>query len=209
VSELWTSPSGDEEAAARRRAVFGLLTLAVIALLVVGLMVLLLGGGHSGGDSDGRAGAAPPLPSAASTTTTPATASTRPSSPARSPRTTPTNTTVSCPSPAPCAIDGDAGAIAALNAFRTSHNLPAVPGAVTAAAQQCALTQGNGPSCEPSYAWQPVPTHDGAAAVSLIAGRNTPWLLDSGMTSFGVGWAFVPGAPGSAGQLWCAIVKVG
>jgi hypothetical protein len=209
VSELWTSPSGDEEASARRRAVFGLLSLAVVALLVVGLMVLFIGRGHSGGNNDGRAAAASTLSTGSSTASTPSSASTRPSSSPRSPSPTPTSSVVSCPSPTPCAIDGDAGAVAALNAFRTSHNLPVVHGAVTAAAQQCALAQGNGPSCEPSYAWQPVPSHDGTAAIGLIAGRNTPWLLDSAMTSFGVGWAFVPGGPGSAGQYWCAIVKVG
>jgi hypothetical protein len=209
VSELWTSPSGDDEATARRRAVFGLITLAIVALLIVGLMVLFFGRGQSSGNGDGPAGAVPPLAGEPSTTSTPPSASTRVSS---SPTTRPTRSTstpVNCPSPAPCAIEGDAGVIAALNTLRTTHNLTAVPGAVTAAAQQCALTQGNGPSCEPSYAWQPVPTHDGAAAISLIAGRNTPWLLDSAMTSFGVGWALVPGGPGTAAQYWCAIVKVG
>jgi hypothetical protein len=207
VSELWTSPSGDEEAAARKRAVFGLLTLALVALLVVGLMVLLFGHRHN--STSGRAGAAPTLPSEPPATSTAGSASTRPSSSPSTHPTTPTSTAVSCPSPTPCAIPGDAGVVAALNALRTGHGLPAVPGAVTAGAQQCALAQGDGPSCQPSYAWQPVPTHDGTAAITLIAGRNTPWLIDSAMTSFGVGWAYVPGGPGSPGQFWCAIVKVG
>jgi hypothetical protein len=99
----------------------------------------------------------------------------------------------------------DGGAVAAVNAFRVSHGGKAVPGTVSAQAQQCALRQGGGPTCVPHYAWQPTPVQDGARAVAGIAGRGdgTQWLLDPAVTSFSVGWAY---APGTGYQL--AVLKV-
>ena len=65
-------------------------------------------------------------------------------------------------------------------------------------------------ACAPHYAWQPVPTRDGTTVITMLAGRSdgAAWLLDPDMTSFSVGWAYVPGA-GVPGQYWCAILKVG
>ncbi len=55
-----------------------------------------------------------------------------------------------------------------------------------------------------------VPTRDGTKVISMIASRSDggAWLLDPDMTSFSVGWAYLP-APGGSGQYWCAILKVG
>ena len=46
--------------------------------------------------------------------------------------------------------------------------------------------------------------------ISMIAGRSDSlaWMLDPDVTSFSVGWAYVPGA-GGPGQYSCAILKVG
>jgi hypothetical protein len=110
-----------------------------------------------------------------------------------------------CPSSAACTVSGDAGgAVAALNGFRVSHGLPAVPGTASSQAQQCALGEGGGPACEQHFAWELVPRQDGARVISQIATRGAQWLLDPAMTSFSVGWAFVPGT----GQYECAILKV-
>jgi hypothetical protein len=101
-------------------------------------------------------------------------------------------------------VIGDAGgAVAAVNAFRVSHGRPAVPGTVSVMAQQCALQQGSGPSCEPHYAWQAVPTQDGQKVISMLAGRSAQWLLDPGISSFSVGWAYAPGS-----GFECAILKI-
>jgi hypothetical protein len=90
-----------------------------------------------------------------------------------------------------------------VNAFRIGHGRAPATGAVSPQAQQCALSQGNGPDCAPSFAWEPVPNQDGAKAVELIAGRGGDWLLDPAMTSFSVGWAYAPGT-----GYECAIIKV-
>ena len=70
---------------------------------------------------------------------------------------------------------------------------------VSPQAQQCALAQGNGPACQPSYAWEPVETQNGPKAVALVAAK---WLLDPTMKSFTVGWAY------AGGQYECAILKI-
>ena len=217
MSDLWTSPSGEEEAAAWRRAMWGLLILAAVAALV-GLMMVFLGRSHPGRGGTGLAGGAPTtsVSQPAVSTTTPASTATRSPTPTRSASTTEraqqTSTASPCPSPAACAVPGDdAGVRAALNGFRTSHGSAAVSGATTGGAQQCALSQGDGPACAPHYAWQPVPTRDGAKVILMIASRSDgpAWLLDPAMTSFSVGWAYLPAAAGGPGQYECAILKVG
>jgi hypothetical protein len=100
-----------------------------------------------------------------------------------------------------------AQAVAAVNSFRTSHGRSVVPATVSTRAQQCALHQGNGPTCEPHFAWEPLAVQDGATVVRMIAerGDGARWLLDSGMSAFSVGWAYLPGSRGSAGQYQCVI----
>jgi hypothetical protein len=219
MSDLWTSPSDEEKAASRRHAVWGLLLLVATAVVIIALMLLVFGRSPTGRGSEAASGAV------ATTETTqpavgasgaPARISARSSVPPRSLSTSPrpqeTSTANPCPSTAPCAVGGgDAGVVAALNGFRTSHGRAAVPGATSSQAQQCALSQGDGPSCAPHYAWQPVTGHDGAMAISMIAGRGdgAQWLLDPDMKTISVGWAYVPGGAGSPGQYECAILKIG
>jgi hypothetical protein len=209
-------PSSEGEAASRRRAWWGLLTLAALAVLVVGLIWVLLGRSRAGRGSERLAGDASTTSAsqpAVGTATAQAGASTGASPPTRSASTSgplqQASTANQCASTAGCVVAGDdGGAVAALNAYRTSHGRAAVPGATTGQAQQCALSQGNGSTCAPHYAWQPVPTRDGTRVISMIASRSDgrTWLLDPQMTSFSVGWAY---QPGGAGQYECAILKVG
>ena len=188
--------SDGSDGASRRHGLWGLLVLALAAAVVVSSMMLL--SGNSGGDHRGLIG----ITDTAQPTTSPTSGATPPSlSPSRTATTTsarprPTRTGNPCPSAAPCTVPGDGGgAVAAVNAFRVSHGGKAVPAAVSAQAQQCALQQGNGPTCVPHYAWQPTPVQDGARAVAGIAGRGdgTQWLLDPAVSSFSVGWAYAPG----------------
>ncbi|MBN9619802.1 MAG: hypothetical protein J0H43_08730, partial [Actinobacteria bacterium] len=96
-----------------------------------------------------------------------------------------------CPGTTTCVLTGDVGnAIAAINAYRTQHGQPAVSGAVSPAAQTCALNNGNG--CTGGWAETEVPAPDGPAAVQKIL--QFAKLLDPGLKNFGVGWAYDPGA---------------
>ena len=212
MSDLLTGPS-DEDAVSRRRALWALLVLVLVAVLIGAVMVFVIG--SSGGDSNNglTGGSIAPVP------TQPANSS-HPSSPHRStPAPTPTSvppkptsTANPCPSSRPCAVPNDIGqAVQALNNFRVHHGRKAVPGSVSAKAQQCALSQGNGSSCVPHYSWQPGSNkQDGAQVIAAIAARSdgTQWLLDPAMSSFSVGWAYTPGS-GGAGHYECAILKFG
>jgi hypothetical protein len=204
---LWDDP--------RRRATLILLLLAMTAALVVSIMVLFVGT-STGHHNTGLIDVGTPTPSHTATPKRSATASRTPSRSA--PTSAPTSATPKtastgnpCPSAKPCAVPGDAGgAVAALNKFRASHGQKPVSGAATAQAQQCALGQGNGPTCQPHYAWEPVATQDGAQAISKIAQQDGgKWLLDPAMSSFSVGWAYTPGAGGGPGSFQFAVLKVG
>jgi hypothetical protein len=129
----------------------------------------------------------------------------KPPSTSAPPTPAPTSTANPCLSAKPCAVAGDGGAVAALNAFRVSHGRRGVPGSVSVEAQECALRQGDGPTCVPHYSWQPVPVQDGARGIALIAGGSSgqKWLLDPAMTSFSIGWAY------ATGQFELAVLKVG
>jgi hypothetical protein len=213
VSDFWTEPTAEEDAASRRRAGWGVALLMAAALLVVGLVVLLTrsGGGGGSGGVGGAAAQGSASSSAGPSTTQPATSGPTSSSVSVG-RSTSTRSGGSCPTPAPCVIGSDdGGVVAAVNAFRASHGAPPVAGSTSTQAQECALNQGDGPACAPHYAWQPVPTRDGAKVISMIAssGNGTAWLLDPQVTSVSVGWAYQPGDGGGAGQYECAILKVG
>ena len=58
MSDLWTSPSGEEEAAFRRRALWGLAVLVAIGVLV-GLLMVFLGRARPGRSGEGLVGVAP------------------------------------------------------------------------------------------------------------------------------------------------------
>lgn len=218
MSDLLPGPS-DEDVESRRRALWALLVLVLVAVFIGAIMVFVLGtsgGGdnHNVSDAGDTPGTTPAAATSHAATHAAATAhsspSHRPSTPA-GPK--PTSTANPCPSAQPCAVTNDDGqAVQALNAFRVSHGRPAVPGSVSAKAAQCALSQGNGPSCQPHYSWQPgAATPDGAKVIAAIAGRSdgSQWLLDPAMTSFNVGWAYAPGAGGAAGHYEFAVLKFG
>lgn len=219
MSDLLTAPPDDSDSAARRRALWGLSALVLAAVVIVAGMILFSGkpgGGGRHGLADRlptETSSAPPGSSAShahvsvSRTATPTPTPT----PTRTPtRPKPTSTANPCPSAAPCAVPGDAGgAVAAVNAFRVGHGSKAVPGTVSTNAQQCALTQGDGPTCVPHYSWQPIAVQDGPRVVGMIAARDSAWLLDPAMTSFSVGWGYQPGAGGAQGQYEFVVLKVG
>jgi hypothetical protein len=209
----------DEDVESRRRAMWALLVLVLVAVFVGAIMVFVLGtsggGGHHDVSDAGVTPATTPAPSTTSRATHAATTAHSspppPSSTSASPK--PTSTANPCPSAQPCAVPNDDGqAVQAVNAFRTSHGRPAVPGSATAKAAQCALSQGDGAACQPHYSWQPgAATPDGAKIIAAIAGRGegAQWLLDPAMTSFNVGWAYAPGAGGAAGHYEFAVLKFG
>jgi hypothetical protein len=211
VSDLLTSGwDDDEDPESRRNAVRGLIVLAVLAVLVIAVVLVIVGTSGGGNHNRRLADDATILPTEPAPTTTasepPSTPTTSASiTPSTSAHPTPTSTANPCLSAGPCAVDGDDGGVVdAVNKFRVSHGRAAVPGTVSAKAQQCALKQGAGPSCDPHFAWEAVPTQDGQRVVSMITarGEGKKWLLDAGITSFSIGWAY---APGSGYE--CAILK--
>jgi hypothetical protein len=203
---LWDNP--------RRRATVILLILAMSAALIVAIMVFFVGTSRSHRNTglDDVGPTTQPTqtsPRATTKTSTSGTPASRTGSTSAAPK--PTSTANPCPSAKPCAVPGDnGGAVAALMKFRTSHGVPAVAGMASAQAQQCALGQGNGPTCQPHYAWQPVATQDGVQAINKMAQQDGgKWLLDPAMSSFSVGWAYMPGAAGGPGQYSFVVLKVG
>jgi hypothetical protein len=198
------SPWEANERSSRRRAMIVLTALAVAAVLVVVLMTHYLHAGMGSPNAQPSVLFAQPSTSAPSSATPHASPThPAPTSPTAAPPTTPTGPPCTGN---PCAVPGDAGnAVAAVNGFRTAHGLQPVPGAVSTDAAQCALAQGSGSSCRPHYAWETLPAQDGQSCVQLVGQRDAPWLLDQGMQSFSVGWAYDPGQQ----QWYCALLKVG
>jgi hypothetical protein len=80
-----------------------------------------------------------------------------------------------------------------------------VSGTTTSQAQNCSLSDGGGGSCPSSYFWEPVSPQDGSAVVQKIATKTDgrSFLLDPGMKSVQIGWAY------SGGQYSCTVVAVG
>lgn len=213
LPEPGDDPDSDDPGASRRRALWVMVVLACLALIVGCLMVLLGGGGsskqhhvdllppvHTPSSTPTRAGptqsepaARSPSPSTGSATSPSLDTGTEPTGPPR--RGDP------CAGAGSCVVDGDGGALAAVNAYRSAHGLPAVPGGVTSNAQLCAEHEGNGPTCVPHYAWTAVADQDGAKAVRKIVGFGSAWLLDRSTTTISVGWAYV------GGQYECVLLK--
>jgi len=188
----------------RRRAAWLLGMLAVVAVLFVVVMTTVIGSGggskstNNPGSLDGAITATP----AGEQPSTPATKSSRPSSKSTSPSPSASRGHRSCPTAQTCILDGDVGnAVAAINAYRTQHGQPAVPGSVSRAAQTCAVHNGNG--CTGGWAETELAKADGPAAVQKILpfGR----LLDPNVKNFGVGWAYDPGAK----LYYFAIIRTG
>ena len=200
--------SESENAELRRRAAWLLVMLVVVAALFVVVMVTFFN--SSGGDGSNRiADVGPTSVAVAPSSTTPAHSPTREHpSPSVSTSVASSASTVghpyrgsaSCPSAQPCVLAGDVGdAVAAINAYRTAHGQSAVPGAVSKAAQQCAL--GNGDNCSGGWAETQVATADGKQAVDKILQFGK--LLDPQLKSIEVGWAYDP----QGKQFFFAIVR--
>jgi hypothetical protein len=197
-----TDQAGDSDL--RRRAAWLLALLVLVAVLIV---VLILAFTHSS-TGDQHHGAAPDdslvaTPSTTAGTTSPGHRSTK--RPATSARSTPTSpsaarTPVSCTRL--CVVSGDLGnSVAAINGYRVKHGQRAVPGTVSAAAQRCALS--NGSKCSGGWAESQVESPTGAAALAKIVPLGK--LLDPGLKSFDVGWAYDP----AGHEYYFAIVRHG
>lgn len=219
VSNDYTDPAGESEM--RRRAAWLLAMLALVAVLLVALMVMFLGGGSDkhGGDNVAfptfypTAPASPAQSSAAPTqrrhvhhalrhsrSAHPKTHSAAHSSSVSIPPHS-NRHTVDCPDSQPCVADGDIGnAVAAINAYRHEHGQPPVSGSVTGAAQKCAVS--NGGDCSGSWAESQVAAASGQQAVQKIL-PFAHHLLDSGLSSVQVGWAYDP----SAKQFYFALIE--
>jgi hypothetical protein len=196
VTDEFPAESGESDI--RRRAAWALGMLALVAALFVALMVTFLGtsgGGKSNGvgSLDGAAtGSTGPssTPKASGTRTKTPSATKSSSTPSTSGRSTGAPKPASCPTSSPCVVPDDIGnAVAAINAYRTAHNLPPVQGSVSPAAQKCAVT--NGSDCSGGWAESQVPGPDGNAAVIKI--QKLGHLLDPAIKSIQVGWAYDPG----------------
>jgi hypothetical protein len=202
VSEEYSDPAGESEI--RRRAAWLLAMLALVAVLVVTLMVLFLKG-HSGPSAAPTGPNSYPTgpPATQHSSSRPGPRRHHPSRPGQSSVSIPPpvrNGHVNCPSEAPCVAKGDIGnAVAAINQYRLQHGQPAVSGSVSAAAQNCALT--NGSDCTGSWAESQVATADGHEAVKMIL--QFAELLDPNLTSMQVGWAYDP----QARQYYFAIIR--
>jgi hypothetical protein len=196
MSDEWPVESGESDI--RRRAAWALGMLALVAALFVALMVTFLG--TSGGDNKTQGnGAAIDGPS---TTPTPSSGQKSSTSGAKSATKSASKSSstsassspghhkpASCPTASPCVVEDDIGdAVAAINAYRKDHSLPAVQGSVSPAAQKCALT--NGSDCSGGWAESQVPGPDGDAAVVKI--QKLGHLLDPSIKSIEVGWAYDP-----------------
>ena len=191
-----------ESGASRRHALWTLGVLGCLAVTVGCLMVLLGGGGKT----HHAANILPPVQTPASSPHHSVGAQSTSHGPhsAASSRTessaSPTGAAGAirhgdpCPSSPSCVVNGDGGALAAVNAYRTSHGLAAVTGGVSPNAQTCAQNKGSGPTCVPHYAWTSLPAQNGAKAVAKIAAFGSDWLLDSSTQTVSVGWAYVGGA---------------
>lgn len=206
-----TADDEDESGASRRHALWALVVLGCLALIVGCLMVLLGGGGKT----RHAANILPPVPTQSTSphSSVGAESTSRgPHSSASSQDTTSTSAAPTgssgavrhgdpCPSSSTCVVDGDGGALAAVNAYRTSHGLSAVNGGVSPNAQTCAQNKGSGPTCVPHYAWTSLPAQNGAKAVAKIAAFGSDWLLDRSTQTVSVGWAYV------GGQYECVLLK--
>ena len=190
--------SDQHESDIRRRAAWLLGMLALVAALFVTVMVTFFnsGGGspHTVAGPTGPTGPAVRVTGTASTSrgapsSSPAPRSTSSSTPSSTPSSAAsTAATRSCPGSDACALQGDPGdAVRAINDFRDAHGKASIPGSVTKAAQQCALS--NGGNCAGGWALTYGSSLDGAQLVKKIAPRAK---LLTNMNSIQVGWAYDP-----------------
>lgn len=189
---------GDSEL--RKRAAWLLGMLILVAVLVVIVMTTLLKSDKGSGGNGEPVGPDPITSTGPPSTSHGATGHRTPSgSSSSSPghgtgsgagSSVPTGGPKTCPTTSPCALTTDVGGgVAAVNAYRAKHGLAAVPGSVSAEAEQCALRRGDG--CSGGWAETEIPAPaDGTLAVNKIS--QFAKLLDP-MKSIEVGWAYDPG----------------
>jgi hypothetical protein len=179
----------------RRRAAWLLGMLAVVAVLFVVVMTQVLGNGGSKSGDNGP-GALDSAVAAQSNSPSPSdTPSSHPrptaTSKAAASSSSATRGSTKCPTDQTCILDGDIGnGIDAINAYRTDHGQPAVTGAVSKQAQECARNNGNG--CSGGWAETELAKPNGPMAVQKILQFGQ--LLDRDLKNFEVGWAYDPGA---------------
>lgn len=202
MSELWEYEGDQAEHETHHRAVWALVVLACAAVIVVCLVVLFgKGDGSKNLANLGATSHAPSSPDLATQTVASTPSTSTPASSTPVPTGTPGATGNPCPSAPACVVPGDGGAMAAVNAYRAAHHLPAVPGEVSQAAQTCALHNGSGDTCVPHYAYTALASQDGTLAIGKISQFASSWLLDPGVSTMSAGWAYV------GGQYECVLLK--
>lgn len=139
----------------------------------------------------------PATPHTTAAGTTSASVVSRPSRPAHPHQVAP------CRSNAPCVVGGSANVPAALASYRRQHGADAVSAVVTAAAQRCAVTGGDGASCGNPFAVAREWRADGSAAIRDIGAGTGNFLLDPAMRSVEVGWAYDP----RSRQYMCVLIE--
>jgi hypothetical protein len=91
----------------------------------------------------------------------------------------------------------------ALAAYRRAHGTDGnVAAVVTDAAQRCALTRGDGPTCADPFAVARERQQNGSQAVGDIGAGYGNWLLDPNLHSVAVGWAY----DRPSGQYVCVLI---
>jgi hypothetical protein len=96
-----------------------------------------------------------------------------------------------CGRSASCVVGGTGAVQAALAGYRRAHGVDGnVSAFVTEAAQRCALTHGDGPSCADPFAVAREGEQSGSRAIGDIGAGYGNWLLDPGLQAVEVGWAY-------------------
>jgi hypothetical protein len=96
-----------------------------------------------------------------------------------------------CSGAAPCAVAGDGGIAAALDAARQARGSAPVHASVSALAQECAAS--GGAQCTGQYAVQTATAQSGRQAVAaLAASPDNAWLFAPATAALQVGWAYLP-----------------
>jgi hypothetical protein len=96
-----------------------------------------------------------------------------------------------CGPNASCIIGGAGAVPAALTDYRRAHGADGnVSAVVTEAAQRCALTRGDGPTCADPFAVARERAQNGVQAIDDIGAGYGNWLLDPDLHAVEVGWAY-------------------
>ncbi len=157
---------------------------------------------HSASTSHHRSTSASASTPARTRTSSTVTTSSPPTSPPPSTSSQPASS-YPCPTAEPCSVSGRGGVQSALNEYRAGHGQATTPVLETNAAQQCAVTRGDGPQCAQPFAVVPEPSQNGRLAITDIASGQGNWLLDPQLSSVEVGWAYHP----ATAQYVCVLIE--